>query len=124
MWESNPPPACLEPDTGFEVRGVHRRRKRFREANYLSDQQKECTTGGVKSARVSPFSRFEGDSGAAGVRLASQERAGLELEPQERQGRPELGGLGVDAADALIVKQVGGLRPLEESPVLVVVAEA
>ena len=35
----------------------------------------------------------------------------------------KLGGLGVDATDALIVKHVGGLRPLEESPVLVVVAE-
>ena len=49
---------------------------------------------------------------------------GLELEPQERQGRPALGGLGVDAADALIVKHAGGLRPLEERPVLVGVAEA
>src|SRR5215470_20318893 len=43
VWESNPPPTCLEPDTGFEVRGVHRRRKRLREANYLSDRRKECT---------------------------------------------------------------------------------
>ena len=30
MWESNPPPACLEPDTGFEVREAHRVPRRFR----------------------------------------------------------------------------------------------
>src|SRR5262250_2536339 len=30
VWESNPPPACLEPDTGFEVREAHRVPRRFR----------------------------------------------------------------------------------------------
>jgi aminoacyl-tRNA editing protein len=29
-WESNPPRACLEPDTGFEVREAHRDPMRFR----------------------------------------------------------------------------------------------
>src|SRR4026207_484255 len=24
VWESNPPPTCLEPDAGFEVREAHR----------------------------------------------------------------------------------------------------
>src|SRR5215831_1064371 len=53
VWESNPPPTCLEPDTGFEVRGVHRRRKRLHRWNYLSDQQTECSTGEVPSIPVS-----------------------------------------------------------------------
>src|SRR6185503_20389332 len=30
VWESNPPPTCLEPDTGFEVREAHRVPRRFR----------------------------------------------------------------------------------------------
>jgi helix-turn-helix protein len=55
VWESNPPPTCLEPDAGFEVRGVHRRRKRFRGANPAPDQQEECTTAGAQSAKVSPL---------------------------------------------------------------------
>src|SRR3990172_3831346 len=29
VWESNPPPACLEPDAGFEVREAHRDPRRF-----------------------------------------------------------------------------------------------
>jgi hypothetical protein len=44
VWESNPPPTCLEPDTGFEVRGVHRRRKRLHRGNLASNQRCECTT--------------------------------------------------------------------------------
>src|SRR5881628_1221891 len=50
VWESNPPPTCLEPDAGFEVRGVHRRRKRFRSAHCAPDPQKECTIGGPNRA--------------------------------------------------------------------------
>src|SRR5215831_7097860 len=44
VWESNPPPTCLEPDAGFEVREAHRDPIRLRAANYSSDQRKECTT--------------------------------------------------------------------------------
>src|SRR5262249_28049330 len=40
----NPPPTCLEPDAGFEVREAHRDPIRLRAANYLPDRQKECTT--------------------------------------------------------------------------------
>ena len=54
VWESNPPPTCLEPDAGFEVREAHRDPKRLRGANYPSDQRKECTTEDATSAPVSP----------------------------------------------------------------------
>src|ERR687891_1984906 len=33
VWESNPPPTCLEPDTGFEVREAHRVPRRFRRSS-------------------------------------------------------------------------------------------
>src|SRR5215470_20333131 len=47
VWESNPPPTCLEPDAGFEVREAHRDPIRLRAAKYPSDQRKECTIGGL-----------------------------------------------------------------------------
>src|SRR5215472_7167126 len=56
VWESNPPPTCLEPDTGFEVREAHRDPIRLREANYPSDQQKESTTMRRMHALLSPDS--------------------------------------------------------------------
>src|SRR5262245_48703719 len=34
VWESNPPPTCLEPDAGFEVREAHRDPRRFRAADH------------------------------------------------------------------------------------------
>src|SRR5262249_28495743 len=53
-----PPPTCLEPDTGFEVRGVHRRRKRLHQGYSASDQRWECTTARALQAFVgdSPIS--------------------------------------------------------------------
>src|SRR5712692_5580028 len=44
VWESNPPPACLEPDTGFEVREAHRVPRRFRSFNRPPAQPLECIT--------------------------------------------------------------------------------
>ena len=49
MWESNPPPTCLEPDAGFEVREAHRDPIRLRVPNYPSDQRKECTTAATRT---------------------------------------------------------------------------
>src|SRR5499433_239342 len=34
VWESNPPPTCLEPDAGFEVREAHRDPRRFRATDH------------------------------------------------------------------------------------------
>src|SRR5438046_8462409 len=62
VWESNPPPTCLEPDAGFEVREAHRDPRRFREAKYLSDQRKECTTAGLACEQVSPLMLTNVDS--------------------------------------------------------------
>src|SRR4051812_31085504 len=45
VWESNPPPTCLEPDTGFEVREAHRVPRRFRCSSTRPFQPKDYTTG-------------------------------------------------------------------------------
>src|SRR2546425_60579 len=52
VWESNPPPACLEPDTGFEVREAHRVPRRFRTCNYAREKRSECTIPPAVSAPV------------------------------------------------------------------------
>ena len=36
----------------FEVRGVHRRRKRFRDSNCVRNQREECTIAGQGSAEL------------------------------------------------------------------------
>src|SRR5215471_3592542 len=56
VWESNPPPTCLEPDAGFEVREAHRDPIRLRDAKCLSTQRPECTTS-VPSARSCGLTR-------------------------------------------------------------------
>src|SRR5262245_39392024 len=43
---ANPFRSRENPLVAFEVRGVHRRRKRFQVANPLRNQREECTTGG------------------------------------------------------------------------------
>src|SRR6267142_4738139 len=44
VWESNPPPTCLEPDAGFEVREAHRDPRRFRASDYPRLKGSECIT--------------------------------------------------------------------------------
>ena len=52
MWESNPPPACLEPDTGFEVREARRVPRRFRVCKCALVQPDQSTTGGHRHSAV------------------------------------------------------------------------
>jgi hypothetical protein len=69
VWESNPPPTCLEPDAGFEVREAHRDPRRLRAGNYLMNQRWQVYHPQGSSPRchrrTPKLSPFEGDRAAS-----------------------------------------------------------